>query len=287
MSLRALLAAAALALAGQGAVAQCRVALALGLDVSGSVNYMEYRLQLDGVANALMNPEVIEAITSTPGASVALSVYEWSGPDFQRMLVGWTMLNGPADVAAVAQTLRATRRVATDPSTAIGAAMLFGAGVLAHAPTCGRQVVDISGDGKSNTGPNPRDVSIPDGVMINALAIGGELIDPAENRAVGLAELSAYFRAYVIRGPEAFVETARGFFDFETAMVRKLKRELMVLAVSDLGEEPSPTSRPGETEEARADFRDTVRGRLVPGRQSPSPARLVDGSRHGSAAVQP
>ena len=67
------------------------------------------------------------------------------------------------------------------------------------------------------------------------LVFGGELIDPAENRAVLLPELSAYFRAYILRGPEAFVETARGFHDFEDAMGRKLKRELMVVAVSDLG----------------------------------------------------
>lgn len=34
------------------AQANCRLALALGLDVSGSVDSREYRLQLDGLANA-------------------------------------------------------------------------------------------------------------------------------------------------------------------------------------------------------------------------------------------
>jgi hypothetical protein len=235
MSLRALASAAALALWGGAVAAECRLALALGLDVSGSVDVMEYRLQLDGVANALTHPEVIAAIVSTPGASVALGVYEWSGPDFQRILVDWTLLEGPADVVEAAERLRGAGRVASDPSTAIGASMLFGARMLGAAPACWRQVIDISGDGKSNTGPHPRDVSVPGDVMINALVIGGELIDPAENRAVLLPELSAYFRAYILRGPEAFVETARGFHDFEDAMVRKLKRELMVVAVSDLG----------------------------------------------------
>ena len=52
MSLRALASAAALALWGSAVAAECRLALALGLDVSGSVDVMEYRLQLDGVANA-------------------------------------------------------------------------------------------------------------------------------------------------------------------------------------------------------------------------------------------
>jgi len=231
---RALALAAVMSLGAGAAAAECRLALALALDVSGSVNFDEYRLQLDGVASALSDPEVIAAIVSTPGDTVALAVYEWSGPDFQRVLVGWTMLHGPAEVAQVASILRGTLRAGSDPSTAIGAAMHFGAGVLARAPLCWRRVIDISGDGKSNTGPHPRDVAVPGDVVINALAIGGELIDPAENRAVSLPELSAYFRAYVIRGPEAFVETARGFYDFEAAMVRKLKRELMVVAVSGL-----------------------------------------------------
>ncbi|MCX8955594.1 DUF1194 domain-containing protein, partial [Ruegeria sp. NA] len=40
------------------AFGECRQALALGLDVSGSVDSREYRLQLDGLASALTRPEV-------------------------------------------------------------------------------------------------------------------------------------------------------------------------------------------------------------------------------------
>ncbi|WP_375691109.1 DUF1194 domain-containing protein [Pseudooceanicola sp. LIPI14-2-Ac024] len=241
MSPRALVAATLLSLAGGAAAADCRVALALALDVSGSVNFMEYRLQLDGVASSLSDPEVIEALTNVPGSHVALSVYEWSGPNYQRVLVDWTMLDGPAGVAAIAARLRGTERLSADPSTAIGGSLAFGSRLMAAAPPCFRRVIDISGDGKSNTGPHPRDVEVPGDVMVNALVIGGEIIDPAENRAVGLPELTAYFKSYVIRGPEAFTEVARGFFDFEAAMVRKLKRELTVLAVS---EAPAPPSLP-------------------------------------------
>ncbi|MGR3323031.1 MAG: DUF1194 domain-containing protein [Pseudooceanicola sp.] len=228
--------AAALALwAGVAAAAECRIALVMALDVSGSVNGQEYRLQVEGVANALSHPEVSEAILAIPGTSVAVSVFEWSGPRYQRVLVDWVEMQSAADIALVAQRLRASQRVPTDPSTAIGAAMAFGAAQLLEAPPCHRQVIDISGDGKSNNGARPQDVVMLPNVMINALAIGGELIDAADLRHVTLAELAAYFKAYVIRGPEAFVETARGFYDFEEAMVRKLKRELMVLAVSDAG----------------------------------------------------
>ncbi|MDF1853988.1 DUF1194 domain-containing protein [Pseudooceanicola sp.] len=218
---------------GAAALAECRLALVLALDVSGSVSGTEYRLQLDGVANALMNPEVSEAILAIPGATVGLTVFEWSGPRFQRVLVDWSDLATAEDILRVAATLRATKRSPTEPSTAIGNAMAFAAASLLNGPRCDREVIDISGDGKSNNGPNPRDVLLLPQVTINALAIGGELIDPAELRPVGLAELTAYFRAYVLRGPQAFVETAIGFSAFQEAMVRKLKRELQILAVSD------------------------------------------------------
>ena len=50
------------------AAAACRQALAIGLDISGSVDEAEYRLQLDGLASALLNPDVQKAFLAIPGA---------------------------------------------------------------------------------------------------------------------------------------------------------------------------------------------------------------------------
>ena len=44
--------------AGGAAAAECRLALSLGLDVSSSVDAREYRLQTEGLAAALIAPEV-------------------------------------------------------------------------------------------------------------------------------------------------------------------------------------------------------------------------------------
>ena len=60
------------------AQAKCRQALALGLDVSGSVDAFEYRLQIDGLAGALLRPEVQQAFMTFPQAPVRLFVYEWA-----------------------------------------------------------------------------------------------------------------------------------------------------------------------------------------------------------------
>ncbi|WGW05438.1 DUF1194 domain-containing protein [Tropicibacter oceani] len=214
--------------AGQ-AVAECRQALALGLDVSGSVDAREYRLQLDGLANALENPEVAAAFLAMPQAPVSLAVFEWSGAAAQRGLLDWTAVTDGAVLAGIAARLRAVARVPLDPSTAIGAAKAHGAALLAQQPGCWRQVLDLSGDGQSNTGPRPQDVR-PGGITINALVIGTP--ETPGRAAPGLGELVAYFRAYVIEGDQAFVETAQGFEAFEAAMVRKLKRELQVMVLS-------------------------------------------------------
>ncbi len=223
--------------------AACRQALALGLDVSGSVDGREYRLQLDGLAAALRDPRVIRALLAMPAAPVRIAVYEWSGPDYQRTLAGWTELRSAAAIDRLAARLRATARAPAPPGTALGAAMAFGADLLTRQPECWRRTLDISGDGRHNMGPHPRlvrDRLAPRGLTINALAIGADAPRNTDRRHEEIAALSSYFRAFVITGPGAFVETAIGFEDYRAAMIRKLLKELEAPAMSRL----SPIIRP-------------------------------------------
>ena len=220
-----------------GAQVQCRHALSIGLDVSGSVNAEEYRLQLDGLAAALLHPEVQEAMLAFAGAHVRLQVYEWAGRDSQRDLLDWTEIRTAEDLARIAATLRATPRIPREPETAIGLSMLYGALALAQQPTCWRRTLDLSGDGRNNTGPRPRDLrgnAALDEITVNALVVGSDSLSAADRRQAEIAGLWAYFKVEVIRGPEAFVEVALGFEDFEAAMARKLLKELQTLAVSRL-----------------------------------------------------
>lgn len=213
----------------------CRQALALGLDVSGSVDAEEYRLQLDGLASAFSHPDVAGAVLSPSGAPMRLAVYEWSGPQDQKMIVPWTTLSDAGALSSVIARLRATTRSPANPSTALGTAIAFGAALLARQPDCWKRTLDISGDGQSNTGPRPQDISglpVMDGVTVNALVIGPGVNAAAETGSEG--DLQGYFRARVIRGPGAFVETAKGFSDYQGAMVRKLLREMEGLALSRL-----------------------------------------------------
>lgn len=228
------------------AQADCRQALALGMDVSGSVDAQDYALQMQGLATALEHPQVRAALLDRPAFPVRLAVFEWSGPDDQRLTLDWRVIDSAAALDAVARTLRAAQRSPGDPSTALGSAMRYGEALLAQQPACWRRTLDLSGDGLSNTGPRPQDVrgALPRDVTVNALVIG--LPERPGQVSPGLGQLTSYFRAYVIHGTDAFVETALGFEDFEASMVRKLLRELTDLPVSR-----GPAT--GPVREARAD----------------------------------
>lgn len=235
--MRGLLLAVAVICCAGGAFAQCRQALALGLDVSGSVDAREYRLQLGGVASALNDPEVREKFMAMPTAPIRVMVFEWSGPADQAVLVPWREIDGHAALDEVTETLRQTTRRDASPGTALGVAMIEGERHLAQQPECWKHTLDISGDGKSNLGPPPRDIKArltPTGITINALVIGVDDPKTGDIRQAEIGELSSYFNAEVILGPDAFVLTALGFADYQRAMTQKLLRELDGLVFSQL-----------------------------------------------------
>lgn len=217
------------------AQSNCRQALALGLDVSGSVDTFEYRLQIDGLAGALLRPEVQQAFLTFPEAPVRLFVFEWAGQGSRRVIVPWTDVTSAQTLSDTAARLRSTPRIETDPATAVGEAMVFGASELIAQNDCWRRTLDLSGDGKSNVGIRPRSLrdspQLAD-ITINGLVVGSDALSAADRRQAEIADLWAYFKIEVIRGPEAFVEVAIGFEDFEEAMARKLLKELQTLAVS-------------------------------------------------------
>lgn len=218
------------------AKAQCRHALALGLDVSGSVDLREYRLQLDGLVTALNDENVVGALLAIPSAPISLMVFEWSGPQDQRTLVPWTSVRDETALETISASLARTSRRDATPGTALGIAMTKGAGYLEMQSDCWKRTLDISGDGKSNLGPRPRHVKdkiAANGITINALVIGSDAMSNGDQRQAEISELSSYFRAEVIAGPDAFVQTALGFEDYANAMIQKLKRELEGLVVSE------------------------------------------------------
>ncbi len=207
------------------AVAQdCRLALVLALDVSSSVDAAEDRLQRDGLASALVSPQVMQAALS--GGPVALYAFEWSGSASQVAITdGWEWIAEEADLRRIASWIAASPRSRFNLPTAIGPALGHAALVLREVPQCRRRTIDISADGMHNEGYPPRvayRVFPLDGVTVNALFVGG---------AADAAELVAWFQAEVLRGPGAFSVYTDSYESYAEAMETKLLRELEAPAV--------------------------------------------------------
>ena len=192
----------------------CELALVLAVDISGSVDTQEYRIQMDGLAAALRDGVVIEALV-TQAAMVTL--IQWTGASRQRQTIPWTAMQSDTDVLRFAERIETDQRVWRNYSTAIGEALAAAETALAEVPECRRKVIDVSGDGVSNEGepPQSRHAALSRmGVTVNALAIETDDTD-----------LTAWFFENLIHGPGAFVVTANGFEDYPAQIRRKLQRE--------------------------------------------------------------
>jgi Ca-activated chloride channel family protein len=195
-------------------LAACELALVLAVDVSGSVDRAEYRIQMDGLAAALRDGIVVDALISQ---QARVSLIQWSGSSRQRQTVPWTPVTSLADAAWLADQVANDPRVWRNYSTAIGEAVGLAVETLMQVPECRRKVIDVSGDGQSNEGVTPdshRPLLRDNGIVINALAIETED-----------ADLTAYFYENLIEGEGAFVITANGFEDYLEQIKRKLQRE--------------------------------------------------------------
>ena len=219
-------------LAGTPAAAQCRLALALAMDVSASVDSREYALMMQGTAAALLSEPVRAAIFADQ--PVALAAYVWAGAREQAVVADWALIDSPAALEAFAARVAAFPRPTGDPlgpwsgRTAVGSALIAGRAMLDRAPVCDGQTIDLAGDGINNDGPEPaplRDTLLA-GITVNALAVSGDLPLDHGTRADEGGRLSAWFRDNVLTGPGAFVESADSYDDFERVMRRKLEREL-------------------------------------------------------------
>jgi len=202
----------------------CEVALMLAVDVSGSVDADEYRVQMDGLAAALIDRSVSAALLS---GEVQLALMQWTGSGRQSVVINWTEMANEADVLAFAEQVITEPRLWRDFSTSIGEAMALSLAYFAQVPTCKRHVIDISGDGKNNEGLLPTDVW--DALAAGQVTVNALVIEESE------PDLTAYFEREVITGPGAFAVTARTFEDYPEQMVRKLYRELTkVVAVLEV-----------------------------------------------------
>lgn len=209
--------------------------LVLAVDVSGSIDPVEARLQREGYMGALASDRVIEAIQAGVLGRIALTYVEWAGYDHHSTLIDWQIIANRADMNAFVGALgeaplRRARR--TSLSGAIEYAMpKFAENDIEST----RQVIDISGDGPNNSGPMlpaARDAAVAAGIVINGLPIINDRPNPFGLRT--MRNLDLYFEHCVIGGPGAFLVVAESFDDFASAVLSKL-----ILEIADI--RPAPT----------------------------------------------
>ena len=98
----------------------CSLALLLAIDISGSVDDGEYRLQVDGTADALDDPDIQQALLSGP---VTLSVMQWSAVGMQKIVQPWQRMDTLDDVRRFGAAARVQERAFGKADTAVSDAI--------------------------------------------------------------------------------------------------------------------------------------------------------------------
>ena len=232
--LRALVLACLLTLPGfaRAEIIEVDLELVLLADASGSIDDVEIALQRQGYADAMVHPDVLDAI-ARGGAlgKIAVTYVEWAGASSQEVVVDWMIVGDEASARDFGAQLMAPPRTAFG-SNAIGSALLKGLDLIETNGFEGwRKVIDLSADSSWNSQGPPidvaRDIVVAAGVVINGLAI---TCRNCSGRPRG-GDLEAEFRDTMIGGPGAFVVTASDEdSSFEQAVRRKLILEIAALA---------------------------------------------------------
>lgn len=207
--------------------------LVLAADVSRSVTEPKFRLQREGLAAAITDKQVLQAITSGTNRRIGVQFLEWATSGQHKVVIDWTSIGGESEARSFADKIVETPRSFMG-STSISSAIDFSVMQFERAPfTSKRRVIDVSGDGTNVSGrpvADARDEAVARDITINALVI----LTPIEqsfrpehtNPAGGLEK---YFKDNVIGGPGAFTVVAENHQAFGRAMTKKLIQEIAVL----------------------------------------------------------
>jgi hypothetical protein len=162
---------------------------------------------------------VLNAIRSGANQSIAVTMFQWTGPRLQVQVVPWMVVRDAASAEALASAIEAVPRRLFGGGTSISGAIDYARLLLAQPPVePARRLIDVSGDGSNNSGRSvtaTRDEAVRAGIGINGLPILS--IEP---------DLDDYYRDNVIGGPGAFMVPAASFETFGEAILKKLITEI-------------------------------------------------------------
>src|SRR5262245_48917612 len=200
--------------------------LVLAVDVSYSMDPEEQALQREGYIAALTSREFMQALRGGINAKVAVTYFEWAGPQDQKIIVPWRLIDGPETADGVATEIaRAPYRRAS--RTSISGALQFAKPLFDASGFNGiRRVIDVSGDGANNSGSPVaivRDDVLAAGITINGLPI---MLKRPNTFTMDIDNLDVYYEDCVIGGPGAFIIPINARDQFKEAIRTKLVLEI-------------------------------------------------------------
>lgn len=224
-------------------------ALIVAVDVSQSVDEARYRLQMEGVAQALEDPGVLAAVLGGPNGGILVTVVAWA--DQAQQVLGWERIASKADATAVAQKVRALPHTGGEFTCMARMMRSVALDIIPAVPIKAHRVVlDVSGDGIDNCSDRDslheeRERVLALGATVNGLPIivpgENDIVGPGAYRAPGYGfrelpqrpdqentTLDQWFKDHVIGGPGTFVMTAQGYGDFGRALRQKFVTEISV-----------------------------------------------------------
>ena len=207
------------------------LSLAMGIDISGSIDPDEAKMQREGYVAAFRDPDIRKAILGGSHGRIAVIYYEWSDSWMQKLVLDWTLLDSDRAIEAFADRL-ARAPISIARPTSISGAMRYAVPLFGRSPFLAeRKVLDISGDGSNNDGglvTASRHEALKERIVINGLPIMNDRPNPFGFPSE--PDLDKYYLHCVTGGPHSFVEVAHDFDDFPRAVRKKLLQE-----VADLG----------------------------------------------------
>ena len=235
-----------------GSMLAVDTALVVSVDVSNSVNEERYKLQMEGIATALEDKSVIDAITNGPNGGILFSMVTWA--DRPNFSLPWMRIGSKEEAFAVAKKLRNLPQQLGEFTCMTRMMRSVNDKIMSQVPAqATRLVLDVSGDGTDNCNAEEpietvRDELVANGVTVNGLPINvgdpsapvgegayrapGTSFEDASlpNKPVGPTTLEEWFKAHVMGGTGAFVLPANGYADFGRAIRQKFVIEISGIA---------------------------------------------------------
>ena len=222
--------------------------IVIAVDVSGSVNSDEYKIQKDGIIKAFSDPSVQNLLLQCTTSGIGVTYLEWSGSGYSQafgsfvnnpfvQVIPWTRLMTPEDMNHFANQLLASPR-SSDGETDIARSLEFARSLFSSAPfqsqnrivslsTDGRQGRTIAGISAEDFVKMERDKLASLGVTINGIAIESTVeVDPRLGGGSFPSDkedsLKDYLNQNLRTGQGSFVESVPDFESYSEAFKKQL-----------------------------------------------------------------